>query len=190
MSNQRLDSDADLLETQHLMGELQTSSTVAPRPALCGARRQLQPIPFTAAPVLMVPTENALSASMGTCTFNLDACYSPEATLLDTVQRVPQLLECVSSVIGVKSLRLLGNTMSSFAMRQVHSFCIQLMPVPDKAILEAMALLKYTQLQHLRVDITVPTSEGPFYVSYFPAKIQQSCFSSCERSLVSSLHVI
>lgn len=81
------------------------------------------------------------------------------ATLLDTVQYVPQLLEYVSSSNGVKSLRLLSKALSSFAVRQVRSFCVRLLPVPDKDLLEVGVLLENTQLQHLRVDIIVATSK-------------------------------
>lgn len=84
-------------------------------------------------------------------------CETIDSALLETTEKVPQLLRDAASAVGVKTLRLVCKAASAFALRAVRNFSLKLRPVPSEAepLLEVAVLLQQTQLRCLRVDFEV-----------------------------------
>lgn len=76
----------------------------------------------------------------------------------DTLQTVPQLLECcVLESIRIKDLRLVCKTSSTVALQAVHTYCIKLFPEPSvtEPLQDVARILQQTQLKQLRVELNV-----------------------------------
>lgn len=80
-----------------------------------------------------------------------------DTCLFDTLQRVPQLLQCVSASVGLRALRLVCKAASSAAVKAITVFRIKLSSDTslNGHLLQMAAFLQHSRLQHLRLEIGV-----------------------------------
>lgn len=83
---------------------------------------------------------------------------STQVTLMDTVERVPQLLQCVAQNLGVKYLRLICKPASLVAFQVIESYSLVLFHEFSAHLSQEQAtFLKHTRLRHLRIYMVFPS---------------------------------
>lgn len=82
---------------------------------------------------------------------------SLSSSLIDAIQKVPQLLQCVSSHCGIKVLRLVSREARVISLQAISSYgySAKLSSPPSEtgAMLRVATFLKNTKLQRLGMDV-------------------------------------